>query len=117
MENIHDKAQAREKVGGNADLAKELLGLLLKELPTQKELINNAYTENNSNDFWEHVHKTHGSTAYCGVPALKDCAKQLEMAIKIDKSFPEMEAELTQLNKAIDDLLDIGETELNSDWS
>lgn len=116
MENILDKTKALEKAGGKADLAKELFVMLLNELPKLKELMVNAYNINNRKDFWDHVHKIHGSTAYCGVPALRLRAKTLEDAIKQDKSLPEMEVELTQLNNAIDDLLKIGELELNSDW-
>ena len=117
MENIIDKTEALEKAGGKAELAKELFGMLLKELPKLKALMNDAYKTNNAEKFWDHAHKIHGSTAYCGVPALRHSAKALEDAIKQDKSFSEIEAELKQLNHSIDELLKIGEPELNSDWS
>ena len=117
MENILDKTEARNKVGGKADLAKELFIMLLKDLPRLKKHVNDAYEAQNAKDFWDHTHKIHGSTAYCGVPALKLCAKNLEDAIKQGKSFHEMKAELMLLNAAIDKLIDIGESEINSDWS
>lgn len=117
MENILDKSEALEKAGGKADLAKELFGMLLGELPGLKELMNIAYQANNAQDFWDHTHKIHGSTAYCGVPALRLSASNLEDAIKQNKSFAEMETKLMQLNTSIDDLLKIGNTELKSDWS
>lgn len=117
MEQIIDKMEAIQKAGGKADLAKELFGMLLNELPGLKDLMNDAYLANNNTDFWNHVHKIHGSTAYCGVPALKHSAKSLEDAIKQDKSFPEMKNELNQLNLAIDNLLKTGELELKTDWS
>lgn len=117
MEKILDKAEAKNKVGGKAELAKELFSMLLKDLPKLKKQINDAYDNQNKKDFWDNTHKIHGATAYCGVPGLKNSAKNLEDAIKQNKSFPEMKAELMLLNVAIDKLLDIGESEINSDWS
>lgn len=117
MEKIIDKTEAIQKAGGKVDLAKELFGMLLNELPTLKDLMNKAYQANNAQDFWDYAHKIHGSTAYCGVPALRHTAKSLEDVIKQEKSFAEMENELSLLNGAIDDLLKIGESELKTDWS
>lgn len=116
MEQILDKSLAIEKAGGKSDLAKELFAMLLKELPELKNLMNMAYQANDPQGFWDHSHKIHGSTAYCGVPALRAAAKIVEDGIKAEKSFSEMENDLSYLNKSIDDLLSVGEKELESDW-
>lgn len=116
MEQVLDKSIAIEKAGGKSDLAMELFAMLLKELPELKNLMNMAYQANDPQGLWDHTHKIHGSTAYCGVPALRVAAKQLEDAIKAEKNFAEMENELKQLNKSIDDVLAIGQSELTKDW-
>jgi two-component system sensor histidine kinase BarA len=116
MDSILDKQQALEKAGGQASLAKELFGMLLKELPDLKQLMIDAYHANSDKDFWDHVHKIHGSTAYCGVPALRASSKALEDAIKSGQTFEEMHAGMNQLQQAIEDVLDIGPAELESDW-
>ena len=116
MEPVLDKFMAIEKVGGNSDLAKELFDMLLKELPEMKNLMNMAYQANDPQAFWDHTHKIHGATAYCGVPALSVAARALENAIKDDKSFSEMENELNIVNKSIEDILVIGKNELDTQW-
>ncbi|MGD8484109.1 MAG: Hpt domain-containing protein [Thioalkalispiraceae bacterium] len=116
MEDILDKTEALEKAGGKADLARELFGMLINELPKLKELMNTAYQANNAQDFWDHAHKIHGATAYCGVPALRLSAKNLEDAIKQNKAFADMQQELAELNHSIDQLLEIGDSALNTDW-
>jgi two-component system sensor histidine kinase BarA len=116
MEPVIDKALAIEKASGKVDLAKELFAMLLNELPELKNLMNMAYQANDPQAFWDHTHKIHGSTAYCGVPALGSAVKTLEGTIKAEKSFSEMEDNLNNVNEAIDALLAIGQAELNSDW-
>ena len=116
MDPILDKDIAIEKAGGNSDLAKELFAMLLKELPELKNLMNMAYQANDPKGFWDHTHKIHGSTAYCGVPALRTAASSLEKSIKADKSFSEMKNELDNLNHAIEALLRTGQNELENDW-
>lgn len=116
MEPILDKNIAIEKAGGSSDLAKELFSMLLKELPELKNLVNMAYQANDPQGFWDHTHKIHGSTAYCGVPALRVAASKLEKSIKADKSFTEMEGDLNNLNKSIEELLATGINELGNDW-
>ncbi len=117
MEPVLDKSMAIEKAGGKSDLAKELFAMLLKELPQLKNLMNMAFHANDPQGFWDHTHKIHGSTAYCGVPALRAAAKKVEEAIKSDMSFSEMENDLNLLNQSIEDVLALGESELETDWA
>ena len=116
MEPVLDKSMAIEKAGGKSDLAKELFAMLLNELPELKNLMNMAYQANDPQGFWDLTHKIHGSTAYCGVPALQAAARALEEAIKADKSFNEMKKDLEQVNKSIEDVLAIGQNELKIEW-
>lgn len=116
MDSVLDKQQALEKAGGQASLARELFGMLLKELPALQQLMIDAYDAKSDKDFWDHVHKIHGSTAYCGVPALRGASKTLEDAIKSGQTFEEMLQGMQSLKQAIDDVLEIGPAELESDW-
>ncbi len=64
------------------DLAADMLNMLLSELAGNQNEINQALDDNNYNEAIELVHKLHGATCYCGVPALKDACKTLEIELK-----------------------------------
>lgn len=114
MHEMLDIPQAIEQAGGNPDLAKELFTMLLKELPDQKEKLNQAFAKGDNQAIWNHSHKLYGSTAYCGVPALRKAAKELEEAIKAQTD--DVSNKIQEVNKAIDDLLVDGQTVLEQDW-
>ena len=114
MHEMLDIPQAIEQAGGNPDLAKELFTMLLKELPDQKEKLNQAFAKGDNQAIWNHSHKLYGSTAYCGVPALRKAAKELEDAIKAQTD--DVSNKIQEVNKAIDDLLVDGQTVLEQDW-
>jgi two-component system sensor histidine kinase BarA len=109
-----DIPHAIEQAGGNPDLAKELFTMLLKDLPEQKHKLNQAFNEPDQQALWDHTHKIYGSTAYCGVPALNEAARELENTIKAKTD--DLADKIQEVNKAIDQLLMDGETALNQDW-
>jgi two-component system sensor histidine kinase BarA len=111
---ILDIPRAIEQAGGNPDLAKELFTMLLKELPDLKTRLNQAFNDGDQQSLWDHAHKIYGSTAYCGVPALNKAAKELEEAIK--QKGENIEKKIQTVNETIEELLDIGPTELEIDW-
>lgn len=82
MAMVIDIQLALEQAGGNQQLAKELLTMLLKELPVLNEKLRQAIAAQDSNAMWDQTHKLYGSTAYCGVPNLRQSAKLLEDAVK-----------------------------------
>jgi two-component system sensor histidine kinase BarA len=109
-----DIPHAIEQAGGNPDLAKELFTMLLKELPGLKSKLNQAFSDGDKQSIWDHAHKIYGSTAYCGVPALNNAARELEEAIKAKTS--NIADRIQAVNKAIDELLMDGETALEQEW-
>lgn len=111
--DIFDKTIALEQAGGNAELAKDLFGMLLNDLPNMQSLLNDSFTGEKTQAFWDIAHKIHGSTAYCGTPRLKHACKLLEDAIKDDQKS-DMELHLAGVNKEITLLLENG-TSLLSD--
>ncbi len=92
---VYDANQGLELAGGNAQLANELLMMLLNELPGHKQRIENC---SDLADLKFHTHKLHGAASYCGVPALRACARQLEHYIDSQQ--------LLKLDKAKHELLD-----------
>ena len=64
------------------ELARELLGIYVDELPKYKIKIKQAYTSGDFAELHAHVHKLHSSSCYCGVPRVKEIACLLEAAIK-----------------------------------
>jgi two-component system sensor histidine kinase BarA len=109
-----DIPQAIEQAGGNPDLAKDLFTMLLNELPGQKEKLNQALARGDNQAIRDHTHKLYGSTAYCGVPALRKAARELEEAIRAQTD--DVSNKIQEVNKAIDDLLIDGQTILDQDW-
>lgn len=114
--SIFDKSLALQQAGNDASLAKELFGMLVKDLPNLKQQMNDACKHNDEQAFWDHTHKIHGGTAYCGVPDLKNACKTLEDAIKA-KQKDVIPAALETLNEHIDILLDNATQLLAQDWS
>ena len=63
-------------------LAKELLNMLIEELPVSRQKIIDALDAYNMLDICKHVHKLKGATCYCGVPQMKASIYTIEAAIK-----------------------------------
>jgi len=80
--DIFNENAALEKAGGNAELMRELLAMLVNELPTSVATLEQALQQEGKDTQSELAHKLKGSTAYCGVPALQEAATVLEQAIK-----------------------------------
>src|SRR5512134_2441663 len=78
----YDRVLATQIAGGSAEIAAELLALLLKELPGQREALKRAFASNDAQAVWEINHKLHGSVRYCGAPALIAATRSLENALQ-----------------------------------
>jgi len=117
MSDVVDISLALEQAGGSADLARDLFGMLLADLPDLRDKVNAAFASGDREALWDHTHKIHGSTAYCGVPALREAAHAMEQAIKAGDGA-DLDTPLAALNSAIDQLLEQGPAILESgDWS
>lgn len=79
---ILDKNQALAQAGGNETLARELFAMLLAELPVLQAQLAQALESHEQEALWDPAHKLYGSTAYCGVPALREAARAMEECIK-----------------------------------
>lgn len=82
MQQVFDHDLALERAGGNRDLAEELFGMLIKELPDYREKLDAAQREGNIDQVIFVAHRINGSATYTGVPALKAAAEALEISLK-----------------------------------
>lgn len=87
---IIDWEQSIILAGRKPDLAKDLLALLIKDLPSDIAAINQFYEVQNLPEMLKRVHKLHGALCYCGLPRLKTIIGRLETDLKsnIMESLP-----------------------------
>lgn len=78
---VYDEQLAVSIAGGNPQIAAELLNLLIRELPLQQEALQRAYAAGELAELRKLSHKLLGSASYCGTPALKAAAQNLEAAL------------------------------------
>ena len=97
------------------ELAKELLGMLLNELPQLREMLAHAIQHSQMDAIWDHAHKIHGSTAYCGVPALRESFKTLESLIK-EQNLEAISRQFKIADLEIERLLAFGHEYLHRPW-
>ena len=116
MSDILDKTYALEQAGGNEVLAKELFGMLLQEAPLLLDKLKAAVAANDHASMWEHAHKLYGSTAYCGVPQLRQSAKAVEDVIKAEEGPEMLDDEINVLTAAVKNLCAAGEEFLSESW-
>jgi len=69
-----------ERAFGQADVWRTILDMLIKDLPESMANIEGAFTDHNLEDLRKAAHKLHGSSSYCGTPAVQNAAKMLELA-------------------------------------
>lgn len=100
---IYDKELSLQLAGGKPDLAEQLLGMLLKELPGLYEQARGAAANNDAEDLFRCVHKINGSTRYCGVPALAEAADELELEIKAGST--DITAGMQRLHEEVERLI------------
>jgi two-component system sensor histidine kinase BarA len=103
---VRDEQQALLTAGGNPRLAAELFAAFLEELGPQFEQIRRHRDRQEWQALRDTTHRLHGSTAYCGVPALKMAVKQLELASEhcdgptVDARLSQVEREIARLKRS-----------------
>lgn len=115
MTAVVDYTEAITKAGGNAELAKELFGMLLQELPLLRNQLQEAIEKGDLQAIWDHAHKIYGSTAYCGVPLLRQVAGTMETAVK-SQQLGAIREQFTALDEAIQQLITEGPSHLSETW-
>lgn len=91
-----------ELANNNSDVAEELLGMFVAELPQTSDDLKQHYMQQNWKKFTERVHKLHGGACYVGVPHLKDVTRTLEQLLIDNADQAVVTAQYELLLKAID---------------
>ncbi|WOE78049.1 response regulator [Pseudomonas protegens] len=96
---VLDQDEGLRLAAGKADLAADMLAMLLASLEADREAINAARAANDHSALIERVHRLHGATRYCGVPQLRAACQRSETLLKQEdvKAF----AALDELDNAI----------------
>jgi len=79
---VIDMDLAARLVGGDANLAVDMLRILIGECPDNLQRIENALDTQDMIELEMLVHKLHGGVSDCGVPRLKQAAYNLETCLK-----------------------------------
>jgi two-component system sensor histidine kinase BarA len=93
-----DWALALRQAANKADLARDLLQMLLDFLPEVEERVESAIAKNDVTALREIIHKLHGSASYSGVPRLKQLCQQLEKSLHQESDIEALEPELLELS-------------------
>lgn len=75
-----------ELANDNAKIAKELLAMLIDDLPNARKEIMDAYHKKDFHELLAKVHRLHGATCYCGVPNLTTILSDVESQLRIDRT-------------------------------
>lgn len=90
---------------GKADLAKEMLTMLLDNIEQDKLEIEKSYHNQDFDELLSKVHKLHGATRYVGVPKLRSTAHSLESILKKQQQALYQDG-MNQLTQALDELIE-----------
>lgn len=106
---VIDWPMALKQAANKADLAQEMLGMLLSTLPEIVTLSNQAVDgELSSEQLLHHIHKLHGSCTYSGVPRLRKICATLEQALRSGQSIEDVEPEIYELQDEVEKVIQEG---------
>ncbi|WP_343572440.1 response regulator [Pseudomonas sp.] len=100
--SVLDPAEGLRLAAGKAELAADMLGMLLASLSADRQVIRQARERNDRNTLLERIHRLHGATRYCGVPMLRAACQRAETLLK--QNDPDAPAALNELDKAMTEL-------------
>ncbi len=100
---------------GKAEVADELLGLLLASLDDSRNAIELALKDQDDEALLAAVHRLHGASRYCGVPDLAQTTEALETQLKASQQ-QQVASSLEQLFYEIDRLQDWHDRDYTPDW-
>ncbi len=106
---------ALQLTNGNRALAREMLELLVQELPKNRQEIAKTYDMKDIRGLRELIHKIYGGTCYCGVPKLKPLLIDIEDRLATYQLIG-IEARLRQLDQEIVQILEEAPAALAKDF-
>lgn len=107
--DVLDPEEGLRLAAGKADLAADMLSMLLASLDADRDAIQQAARSGDRTTLLERVHRLHGATRYCGVPQLRAACQRSETLLKQnDSAAPQA---LVELDAAIARLAEVARTE------
>ena len=79
---VIDREEGLRLAAGKADLADDLLQMLLQGLPEDHQTITQALEQDQQTALLDRIHKLHGASRYCGVPELRAHCQEAETLLK-----------------------------------
>jgi len=79
---VLDQQEGLRLAAGKADLAADMLAMLLAALESDRQAIRAARASGDMHAQIERVHRLHGATRYCGVPQLRAACQRSETLLK-----------------------------------
>jgi len=101
--SVLDRDEGLRLAAGKAELAKDMLDMLLASLPSERQGILEAQQAGDRPLLIARIHHLHGATHYCGVPQLRQACRRSETLL--NQQHPAAEAALRELDEAIGRLL------------
>lgn len=103
--NAIDWDMTLRMAGNKAELANDMLSMLISKLPEDAALIRALYNDQKIPELAHHVHKLHGALCYCGLPRLKRVVVKLESDLK-SNIMDNLVSHLDQLDLEVELLLE-----------
>jgi len=98
--NALNFSAAIQLCGGKEDLAREIIQMLVDELPKQNLLLQTAFEQHDWKQLDYLTHKLSGSAAYCGMEQIKKYSHIVNKTIR-EKDLPQVIIQLPLLQQAI----------------
>ncbi|MCQ4256818.1 response regulator [Stutzerimonas stutzeri] len=99
---VLDSEEGLRLAAGKADLAADMLSMLLASLEDDRQVIRAARQTNDRQAMIDRIHRLHGATRYCGVPQLRAACERSETLLK--QNHPSSAQALDDLDEAIESL-------------
>lgn len=99
---VLDSEEGLRLAAGKADLAADMLSMLLASLDEDRQVIREARLSNDRQAMIDRIHRLHGATRYCGVPQLRAACERSETLLK--QNHPSAIQALDDLDDAIESL-------------
>ena len=100
---VVDTEEGLRLAAGKADLAAEMMDMLLASLEGDRQSIRDARAAGDQQALIDRVHRLHGATRYCGVPQLRAACERSETLLK--QHHPGAAKALDELDSAIERLM------------
>ena len=102
---VIDWKAALKQSANKTDLARDMLQMLIDYIPEVREVVESSLSQENydTEALLRHVHKLHGSSAYCGVPRLKQICSTIEKGLNSGSSILDLEPELFELQDEMEE--------------